>query len=101
MFRTAAQLVVILTLIMVVLLPFSGLHCGDGCPVCENDPQFFAISILCGIGMSIICAALIIVMPVLLHSEFFTPSTLQAVAVRIGRPTVDPACLCLASPLRI
>ena len=100
MFRTTAQLVVILILIMAVVLPFLGLHCGDGCPVCENDPQFFVISILCGIGMSILCAALLIVMPVLLHSKFFTPSGLQAVALRV-RKTVDTACLCLVPPLRI
>ena len=100
MFRTTVQLVVILTLTMVILLPFLGLHCGDGCPVCENDPQFFVISILCSIGMSIVCAALLIVMPVLQHSEFFTPSGLQAVAVSVEK-RVDTACLCLLSPLRI
>ena len=100
MFRTAVQLVVILTLIMVVVLPLLGLNCGDGCPVCENDPQFFVISILCGIGMSILCAALLIVMPVLLRSEFFTPSGLQAIPARVGN-RVDTACLCLVSPLRI
>lgn len=100
MLRTTVQLVIILTLIMVVVLPFLGLHCADGCPVCENDPQFFAISILCGVGMSILFAALLIVMPVVLHSEFFTPSVLQAVAVRVGK-RVDTVCLCLVAPLRI
>lgn len=100
MFRTTVQLVVILTLIMVVVLPLLGLNCGDGCPVCENDPQFFVMSILCGIDMSLLCAALLIVMPVLLNSEFFTPSALQAVSVRIEK-RVDTVCLCLVAPLRI
>lgn len=100
MLRATAQLVVILTLIMVVLLPFLGLQCGDECPVCEKDPQFLVVSILCGIGMSILCAALLIVMPVLVRFRLFAPFAPQAVAVRIDK-RVDSGCLCLMPPLRI
>ena len=99
MLRTVAQVIVFLTLLMVIALPFLSLHCGDDCPVCESDPQFQVVSILCGIAMSIFYAALLSVIPLLTRCGRVLSSGLTVILVRIEK-SLDFGAHSFFSPLR-